>query len=350
MAAGRRVLFACFAIVAGVLAAVHPSVAHGNPGGGASIPLEARAVDTSHPDHWVGNGTAASCTSKAVVRAVAKGGVIRFRCGPGMKTIRMSATARVFNDRPDIVLDGRGKVTLDGLGQRRILYMNTCDPDLVWTTSHCQDQEHPTLTIQHMTFRNGRAWGRETEDGGGAIFVRGGRLKVIDSAFHGNRCASSGPDVGGAALQVFDQSGDLPVYVVRSTFGGAAEKRNACSNGGAIASIGVSWTILDSLFRNDRAVGSGANPPRAGTAGGGNGGAIYNDGNEMTLHIEGTRIVGNRSNGEGGSAVFFVSNDRTGSVEIVGSVLRDNRGDGFSTQPGIYFLGDSITFTDPIVQ
>jgi hypothetical protein len=262
----------------------------------------------------------------------------------------MQATARVFNDRPDVVLDGRSRITLDGQGVRRILYMNTCDPDLVWTTPHCQNQDHPTLTVQHLVFRNGRSTGHETMDGGGAIFVRGGRLKVVDSAFVGNRCAATGPDVGGAAIQVFSQYEGLPVYVVSSTFGGPRARRNVCSNGGAISSIGVSWTILNSLFQGNRAIGTGANPPKQGTPGGGNGGAIYNDGNTMTLRVAGTRIVGNHSNGEGGSAIFFVSNDRSGDVEVEDSILRDNTGDGFSTYPGIFFLGRRITFTDSVVE
>ena len=42
--------------------------------------------------------------------------------------------------------------------------------------------------------------------------------------------------------------------------------------------------------------------------------------------------------------------DRSGEVEIVDSVLRDNMGDGFSTHPGIFFLGRSITFTDSNVE
>jgi hypothetical protein len=345
-----RVPLISVAFIASLLAVAQPVGAHGNPDGGAAVPSAARAVDTSRPARWVGNGTPSSCTSKAVVNAVKKGGIIRFRCGRKHKIIRMRATAKVFNDRPNVVLDGRGKITLDGMGERRILYMNTCDPSLVWTTSHCQNQDHPTLTIQNMTFRNGRARGAETQDGGGAVFVRGGRFKVVNSAFHGNRCAPTGPDVGGAALQVFSQHEGLPVYVLRSTFGGPHAKGNACSNGGAISSIGVSWTILNSLFTNNRAIGSGANPPKAGTPGGGNGGAIYNDGNEMTLRVDGTRISGNRSNHEGGSAIFFVSNDRTGSVEIERSTLRRNTGDGFSTHPGIFFLGDTITFSDSVVE
>jgi hypothetical protein len=262
----------------------------------------------------------------------------------------MSATAKVFNNKPDVVIDGGGLVTLNGMGDRRILYMNTCDPDLVWTTDHCQNQAHPTLTVQNITFTRGRSAGHETQDGGGAVFVRGGRFRVVNAGFYGNRCASTGPDVGGASLQVFSQHDGLPVYVVNSTFGGADSRRNECSNAGGISSIGVSWTILNSVFTHNRAIGSGANPPKDGKPGGGNGGAIYNDGNEMTLTVAGTRIEGNTSNGEGGSAIFFVSNNRTGFVAITDSVLRDNTGDAFETHPGIFFLGDEITFTNSIVE
>ncbi|HEY6570660.1 MAG TPA: S-layer homology domain-containing protein [Candidatus Limnocylindrales bacterium] len=322
----------------------------GNPTGGAAIPPGAGEADASVPDHVVGSGTPASCTSKAVVAAVAKGGVITFDCGPSPVTIYMSATAKVFNNKPDVVIDGGGLVTLNGMGDRRILYMNTCDPDLVWTTSHCQNQAHPTLTVQNIAFTRGRSSGHETEDGGGAIFVRGGRFRVVNAGFYGNRCASTGPDIGGASLQVFSQHDGLPVYVVNSTFGGSGSRRNECSNAGGISSIGVSWTILNSVFTHNRAIGSGANPPKAGKPGGGNGGAIYNDGNEMTLRVEGTRIEGNWSNHEGGSGIFFVSNNRTGFVVIKDSILRNNDGDGFQTHPGIFFLGDEITFTNSIVE
>ena len=322
----------------------------GNATGTATIPSGAGPADTSSPDHVVGTGTPGSCTSKAVVNAVAAGGVITFNCGPDPVAIRMAATARVFNNHPDVVIDGGGLVTLDGMGARRILYMNTCDPSLVWTTDHCQNQPHPTLTVQNLAFVSGRSYGTETMDGGGAIFVRGGRFRVVNSGFYGNRCASTGPDIGGASLQVFSQYNGLPVYLVDSTFGGSGARANQCSNGGAISSIGVSWTILNSVFTGNHAVGTGANPAKSGTPGGGNGGAIYNDGNEMTLRIEGTRIEGNTSNHEGGSGVFYVSNNRTGDVHIVDSVLRQNTGDGFKTYPGIFFLGHSITFSNSVVE
>ena len=234
----------------------------GNASGTAAVPPGAGPADTSSPDHVVGEGTPASCTSQAVVSAVAAGGVITFDCGPDPVTIKMAATARVFNNRPNVVIDGEGLVTLDGQDARRILYMNTCDPDLVWTTSHCQNQDHPTLTVQNITFVNGRSRGTETMDGGGAIFVRGGRFRAVNAGFYGNRCAATGPDIGGASIQVFSQYDGLPVYVVDSTVGGSGARRNECSNGEGSRSIGVSWTILNSVFTGNRAIGEGANPPR----------------------------------------------------------------------------------------
>ncbi|MGO9051778.1 MAG: hypothetical protein ACLPN6_19645 [Streptosporangiaceae bacterium] len=69
-----------------------------------------------------------------------------------------------------VVLNGGGKVTLSGGGKRRILYMNTCDQRQVWTTSHCQDQATPRLTIRNLTFIDGNATGHDMTGGsGGAI-------------------------------------------------------------------------------------------------------------------------------------------------------------------------------------
>lgn len=295
------------------------------------------SVDTSDPDRVVGTGTPDGCTSDAVVAAVAAGGIITFDCGPDPVTITMRETAKVVNAaNPRVVLDGGGRVTLSGGGERRILYMNTCDEAQGWTTSHCNDQDHPHLVIQRMGLADGNSTGETTDGGGGgAVFVRGGRLTIVDSTFTGNRCDGSGPDVGGAAVRVLDQYRDEPVLVARSTF-----TAGVCSNGGALSSIGVSWDVRDSVFTGNRAVGTGANPAKAGTPGGGSGGAIYTDGNRFTLTLTRTRLERNEAN-EGGGAVFFVSNDRTGTMRIDGSTLQGNPSRGFETSgfPGIFFLG-----------
>ena len=305
---------------------------------GVSVPAAGRSVDTSHPTRVVGRGTAASCTSVAVVAAVHDGGIIRFSCGPKPVTIRMRATAKVMNTSARVVLDGGGLVTLSGVGRHRILYMDTCDPAQVWTTSHCQDQASPELVIQNLAFIDGDSTGERFDGGGGgggAIFDRGGRLRIVNSVFAGNRCEGDGPDIGGGAVRALSQYAGLPVYVVHSRFAG-----NVCANGGALSSIGVSWTVLNSRFSANRAIGTGANPAQPGTPGGGSGGAIYNDGDQMTLTIGGSLFVGNHAN-EGGGAVFFVSDNRTGTMTITHSTLERNRNDRFHTAglPGIFFLG-----------
>jgi hypothetical protein len=314
--------------------------AAGNPAGHCAVPDDARAEDVSHADTVVGSGTPASCTSAAFVAAVAKGGIITFDCGADPVTILLEETAKVFNDAATkIVIDGGDKVTLSGQGKLRILYQNTCDERQKWTTGKCDDQEFPQLTVQNLTFIDGNA--RDSHPyGGGAIFVRGGRLKVVNSRFFSNRCDDTGPDVGGAAVRTLDQYHDLPVLVVNSTFGGASELGNVCANGGALSSIGVSHHVINSLFTHNEAIGHGANPAQAGTPGGGSGGAIYNDGNSFTLELCGTKIDENAAN-EGGGAIFFVSNDDSGKLVIAESSLTNNPSRGFETQglPGIFVQG-----------
>ena len=308
----------------------------GNPNGHAYVPLAGRAVSTAHPTRVIGRGTAASCTSRAVVRAVARGGIINFSCGPRPVTITMTATAKVVNTSQQVVLNGGGKVTLSGAGKRRILYMNTCDKRQIWTTSHCQDQATPRLTIENLTFTRGNATGHFIGSGsGGAVYAQGGQLKVVNSRFINNRCYRVGPDLGGAAIRALMQYRNRPVYVTHSTFTGGR-----CSNGSALSSIGVSWTVLNSLFARNRATGFGANPQQPGTPGGGSGGAIYNDGDNYSLIIRGTVMRFNHAR-EGGGAIFYVCDGDCGHayVRIFKSTLHDNPSAGFSTAgyPGIFY-------------
>jgi hypothetical protein len=313
----------------------------GNPAGICQIPSEAGTEDTAKPDHIIGTGTPESCSPDSFIAAVASGGKIVFNGGAAPFTITLSRPAKVFNDSiQDIVIDGGGLVTLSGGNTTRILYMNTCDPIQHWTTSHCQNQDGPRLTVQNLTFINGNSNSDTAYDGGGAIWVRGGRFKVVNCRFFNNVCADSGPDVGGGAMRVFSQYNNLPVYVVNTTFGGAPGYGNVGANGGGISSIGVSWTLINCLFSYNRAIGNGGNPAQTGTPGGGSGGAIYNDGNTMTLSLCGCLIDSNQVNAFG-SAIFFVTDDHTGNVVIENSVIRNNIGGSWYALPGISMFSDT---------
>jgi hypothetical protein len=305
----------------------------GNPHGHAYVPPAGRAAKSSNPDHVVGSGTAASCTSAAVVSAVAEGGTITFNCGRKPVTITMTVTAKVVNTSHQVVLDGGGRVTLSGGGKIRILYMNTCDSRQEYLTKDCWEQRWPRLVVQNLTFRDAYSDVRQSTTsnyGGGAIFAEGGQLKVVHSAFLDNRCHAYGPDLGGAAIRAYGMYTGSPVYITDDTFSG-----NACSNGAALSGLDANFDVTNSLLTANKAIGWGANPPRRGTPGGGSGGAIYTDGDHYNLIIDGTIMRGNSAR-EGGGAIFFVVNAGGGSLRIEHSRLDDNPSGVFQDAPGIF--------------
>ena len=336
----------------------------------------------SDPDHVVGDGTAASCTSAAVVAAVTAGGVITFDCGAAAKTITMTQTLKVRNSTKKLVLDGGGTVTLSGGGSNRILYIDTCDTSLGTVSGNClYAPQWPQVTVQNLTMADGNATKStyvspgdtdQGSNGGGAILALGGRLKVVRSVFVGNTCASNGPDLGGGAIRVLAQHSSTPndldnsyaarhqdpVDIVQSTFGGGSGHGNSCSNGGAISGLRTPITVLNSMITDNHAIGCCSNPAKSGTPGGGSGGAIYTDGTSYDVNISGTVIERNTAKA-GGSAIFYVSNDRTGHLIIDSSVSQNNTyvasgqssPQSFENYPGIFYLGNgSPVFRNSIVR
>ncbi|HEX3976002.1 MAG TPA: hypothetical protein VHW96_07035 [Solirubrobacteraceae bacterium] len=334
---GAGVLFGAVTIASG---ATVPR--YGNPSGHFSVPVAGRAVNTSHPSHVVGHGTPASCTSAAVVRAVAAGGIVTFHCGPKPVTIVMTTTASVIKTRHLVVLDGGGLVTLSGGAKRRILSSDTCAG--TWSTDDCVNQPYPQIVVQNITFKDGydgthqatctdnipKCWYGGV-DGGGAIYAEGGQFRAVNSRFVDNRCYAFGPDLGGGAIRALAQYQNRPVYITSDTFSGGR-----CSNGGALSSISVQWQILNSAFTNNQAIGWGANPAKRGTLGGGSGGAVYLDGKNDNVAIAGTVMDGNRAR-EGGGAVFDVVDSGFGALTFNQSRLHDNVSGVFQTFPGVYY-------------
>ena len=321
---------------------VMPAVSVATPRVTVSVPPAGRAADTRHPNHVIGNGTAASCTSAAVVRDVAAGGIIIFHCGAKPVTIVMNRTASVLKTRHLVVLDGGGLITLSGGGKRRILYSDTCAG--TWSTDDCVDQPYPQIVVQNITFEDGYDGAHQATctanipmcwyggvDGGGAVYVEGGQFKAVDSRFVDNRCYSYGPDLGGGAIRALAQYQNRPVYITGDTFLGGR-----CSNGGALSSISVQWNILNSEFTNNKAIGWGANPASRGTAGGGSGGAIYLDGKDDNVLIAGTVLTDNSAR-EGGGGVFDVVDTGWGALTFNQSHLHSNVSGQFQTFPGVYY-------------
>jgi hypothetical protein len=117
----------------------------------------------------------------------------------------------------------------------------------------------------------------------------------------------------------------------------------SCTSGAVVAAVAKSGVITFDCGAKPVTImmqASAKAPARPGTPGGGSGGAIYNDGDTYHLKVEGTVISGNHAR-EGGGAIFYVSNDRTGTLLIKKSTLNGNPNDGFFTAgyPGIFFLG-----------
>jgi hypothetical protein len=314
----------------------------GNPAGHFYVPPAGRAANTGHPNHVIGNGRPASCTSAAVVRDVAAGGIITFNCGPKPVTIVMTSTASVIKVRHLVVLDGGGLITLSGGGKRRILSSDTCAG--TWSTDDCVNQPYPQIVVQNITLEHGyddthqatctasmpKCWYGGV-DGGGAIYVEGGQFKAVNSRFVDNRCYTYGPDLGGGAIRALAQYKNRPVYITDDTFRGGR-----CSNGGALSSISVQWDVLNSKFTNNKAVGWGANPASRGTPGGGSGGAIYMDGENDNLLIAGT-VMDNDDAREGGGAVFDVVDSGWGALTFNQSHLHDDISGEFQTAAGVYY-------------
>ena len=263
-------------------------------------------ADTHATTVTVGSGTAASCTETALANALAKGGVIRFDCG-GPKTITLTSEKTLRTDI-NTTLDGQGMITLDGRGTTRLLYYSSPN----WQATNT------IVTIQNMTLQNGAArgtaiavapapcsQGTKLDGGGGAIYIRDGKLHVLNTIFKNNEGAAEGPDVAGGAIYAL---GSLGTTIVGSTF-----LSNHAANGGAVGSLFGDLSIYNSEFDSNRATGSGANyinsscHVHGGESGnGGNGGAVAIDGSENhAVTVCGSTFTSNAGGtGALGGAIF----------------------------------------------
>lgn len=281
--------------------------------------------DTSGATGIVGNGSPASCTEGALDAVLAGGhGQIRFNCGTAPHTITVSGEKEINTTR---VIDGGGLVTLSGGGTTRILALRPPGGPPTF----------PTLTVQNLTLINGYTGNlpsNETNSGGSAIFrASNSTLHVINSVFRNNVGPTTGQDVAGGALYGSGQ-GDL--VVVGSTFVG-----NRSSSGGAIGGLFSNLTVANSDLSGNAATGTGGNP-----GSGGNGGAIYLDGNNQVVSICGSRLAGNDA-GARGAGVFRVSNNGVGSMTIDRtSVIGNESPDNLDSQAGgLYMQGLQLTIT-----
>jgi hypothetical protein len=317
------------------------TVTAGNPNGSCSagVPSSGQPADVSNPASVIGTGTAASCTFTALNTAVGKGGVITFDCGSAPTTIVITATMKLPTTK-DTVIDGGNKVTLDGGHAVQILNFNSANFQATETR----------LTLQHISLINGKttptqmipvasqpACSQGYDDGqGGALFMRDGNLTVIDAIFTGNQAAQLGPDTGGGAIYL--EGSKHGAVIVGSTFA-----NNSGANAGAVGALFGELDIYNSLFQNNTATGHDANDVNAATCSvinngqneigsGGNGGAIYGDGNGFNILLCGDAVLSNAAGKNAfGGGVFFTSDDMSGVLSITDTTITGNTG-GYWTQ------------------
>lgn len=300
----------------------------------SALPAGAEPVNVSSPTTVVGTGTAVSCTFAALNAAVTRGGIITFNCGSAAVTIAVTATLNLPTN-VNTVIDGGGRVTLDGQNAVRILRFDHGDFMV----------NNARVTLQHLKLVNGKATptaaippapapcSQGWNDGqGGALYMRDGNLTIIDCTFSNNHAAPLGPDTGGGAIYVLGSKNGM--LIANSVFTG-----NAASNGGAVAGLFCQEAIYNSLFQNNTASGNGANsndPSRCSfinndqneIGSGGNGGAIYQDGGNATnVSLCGVDVENNAAgSGAFGGGVFMTSNDFTGTLSVQDSIITGNTG------------------------
>jgi predicted outer membrane repeat protein len=287
-----------------------------------------QAPDTSNPTAVVGTGPG-TCNEAALAAAVAQGGIIVFNCGTGA-TIAVTQTLNLRTDI-DTVIDGGGKVTLDGGGTTQILSFN-----------------HPNyrvndvrLTLMRITLTHGKISGTDPYDPapvpcsqgfydgyGGALYVRDGVVLVIDASFIDNVAEMLGPDVGGAGISL---NGVKKATVIGSTFRGGV-----ASNGGGIQCLNCDLDIYNSTFEGNRASGNGANGDddtkcavvakngQNQIGSGGNGGAVVIDGGSDGTHTFcGVTFRNNQAGADALGGAIFRTPDLAKQTTIIDRCLFD---------------------------
>ena len=319
----------------------------GNPNGlcSSGIPTRGQPADVSNPTTVVGTGTSASCTFSQLQVAATKGGVITFNCGDCPVTIPVTATLNLPTTK-NTVIDGGNKITLDGGKAVQIMRFDSAN----------FQANTNGLTLQHITLINGKMTptlaipsapapcSQGWDDGeGGALYMRDGNLTVIDSIFMNNQAAPLGPDTGGGAIYVLGSKNG--VLIVGSTF-----SSNAASNAGAVGCLFAELDVYNSLFTNNTAIGhdnnrddatlcSVINSGQNEVGSGGNGGALYSDGQSVNITLCGDSILNNSAGVNAfGGGLFFTSNNwntpQGGTLSIADTTMTGNTGGSWTQVAG----------------
>lgn len=246
-------------------------------------------------DGTVGNGSAGSCTQKALRDAVKLGGTITFNCGAGEVVITL--TSHIYVTKPTVV-DGAGNtIVLSGGGTTRIF----------------RNKEYNNLTLKNLTLKDGFAKKKNSDDvgEGGAVDNKHHANLTTDNVKFINNVSKGEPghNNGGGAIHLHEGVGKIS----NSEFVGNISYD---ASGGAISVTSGNVIVKDSVFTNNKTTGMGF------------GGAIFNDNtlpNNRTIKVINSTFQNNTSRGQGGAVWVWLNPGYSGSEVIVkGSKFLNN--------------------------
>ncbi|MBI5878311.1 MAG: hypothetical protein HZB53_11730 [Chloroflexi bacterium] len=262
----------------------------------------ALSVGSTRAAGIVGDGTPGSCTENALAAALAGGGGIAFDCGADPLTITM--TAGPLTVTREAMLYGGGRITLDGGGASRLLYVSP----------------GASLSLAGLTLANASSAG-----GCGAAVHSEGSLSLVDVTVRDSH-ALTGTDCG--VIAAFGELLIANSVIVHNTavvsgtlyLDGAARaliadsrlEGNAAAYGGAVyVGAGAAVTITNSRLLGNTA--GDINDPVFSV--GGAGGAIFNAG---IAHLSGVTVTGNTARYNGGGI------DNPGRLTLKRSTIEGN--------------------------
>lgn len=209
-------------------------------------------------------------------------------------------------------------------GSTRLFFAKSGDAPWHGGTPPYYQSTYTAITFQNIALENGHSsgtsipppppgappycsQGTEINGGGGVIYVQDMVLHVIHSTFVANHAAPLGPDVAGGGIYAL---GSVDVTVQGSQF-----QNNDGSNGGAIGMLESNFQVVNSVFQGNQALGHDGNHNIPGSGcplhdnqyqvgDGGNGGAVYLDGQDTNGPLScGNRFTQNESgaNAQGGA-------------------------------------------------
>jgi predicted outer membrane repeat protein len=331
-------------------------------------------------DAVVGNGTAASCNEAALDAAIgqlvpganAPGGTLSFNCGSQAVTIFVN-TPKTLGDGYGFVVDGGGKITLDGNGVTRVFNFLGAESqiqinNLVITGGNAGVDFGGAIylgTEASLTLNNSLIRDCNSNLSGGAIAAEPGSFLTLNQssllsneAEHGGAIASSGSVSLTDSLIALNtarsgEGGGLQIWFGSSTITRTRFESNSGINGGAMLQRGGSAVVVESSFSDNVASGPGGAialyddaiieilQSRLERNFADQGGALHLGGVDQGLgntevaqanqaFLISTLVADNTARDGGGAYVFGVAPFRTGragSLAMVTSTFRGNSAD-----------------------